>query len=100
MKMMARICLRADNAELSVAALRTRGFEVLTHIFPSEPGHVFAEASRDVGEGDEHQLSGNLLDEVEHIVGRGGSVDDAGRIPVGHVPFEYETAAWRGAATD
>ena|SRR5215831_6334982 len=101
MKLMARICFCADQAECGIAALRAHGLEVLTHIFPDEPDYVFAEATRDVGnEGDEHQLSGKLLDEVGHIVGRGGSVDDAGRIPLGHKPFEYEIAVWRGVATD
>jgi hypothetical protein len=77
MKMMARICFHADRAERGVAALRAHNFEVLTHIFPDEPDYVFVEAVRDVGdEGNEDQLSNNLLDEVGHIVGRGGSVDD------------------------
>ena len=94
MMMMARICFDADKAELGIAALRAQGYEVLTHTFPDEPDYVFAEASRN--EVSDEQM----LDEVSHIIGPFGSVSDAGRIPSGHKPFQYATAAWRGIATD
>jgi len=99
MKLMARITFSANEAELGIAALREHGFLVLTQVLPEEPDCVFAEAIRDEAssEGsDVYELSSALLNEVAHIIGRSGSVDDAGPIPAGHIPFEYETAAWRG----
>lgn len=97
MMMMARICFDADKAELGIAALRAQGYEVLTHTFPDEPDYVFAEAMRNEN-GD--AFGCDMLDDVDHIIGPFGSVSDAGVIPAGHVPFEYETAAWRGVTTD
>jgi hypothetical protein len=98
--MMARICFDADKAELGIVALREQGFTVLTQVLPEEPDYVFAEAVRDQASSesdDVYELSCAMLHEVAHIIERFGSVDDAGPIPAGHIPFEYETAAWRGA---
>jgi hypothetical protein len=97
MQMMARLCFHVDQAHLGIAALGAQGFKVLTHIFPSEPDHIFIEAMRD--EDGEDELG--FLHEVSHVVERfDGFVSDAGVIPVGHVPFDYETAVWRDVATD
>ena len=96
MKMMARICFYADGVELGIAALRAHGFEILTHIFPDEPDHVFAEATRDVSnEGDEYKLSCDFLDEVSDIVGQDGFVDNAGPIPADPM----DTASTRALCT-
>ena len=98
MMMMARVLFDVDKAECGVAALRNQGFTVLTQVLSEEPDYVFAEASRDQAnsEGDDtHELADAMLLEVEDIVAPFGSVDDAGPIPVGHVPFQYESPAWR-----
>jgi hypothetical protein len=90
---MARICFSAEGAELGIAALREQGYTVLSHVFPDEPDYIFIEACRDI---DASNADGEL-DAVAAIVEPfGGWVDDAGLLPVGHVPFDYETAAWRG----
>jgi hypothetical protein len=91
MIVMARICFDQDGAELGVAALREAGYAVLSHVFPDEPDHIFVEASREVDSADDSELF-----EVSAIVEPfRGFVSDAGRVPPGHKPFEYETAVWR-----
>jgi hypothetical protein len=89
--MMARICFDQDGAELGIAALREAGYTVLTHVFEDEPDHVFVEASHETDEADESEL-----DAVNAVVEPfGGFVSDAGRIPPGHQPFQYETNVWK-----
>jgi hypothetical protein len=98
MKMMARVCFHASDAKPGIAALRRHGFTVLTHVFPEEPDYIFAEAVCDGDSStDKYELTGTVLDEVSSIVEPFYChVSDAGPVHVGHVPFEYETAAWRG----
>jgi hypothetical protein len=92
MMMMARVCFDRDGAELGVAALHEAGYAVLTHVFAEEPDHVFVEASREVDTTAESEL-----DAVNAIVEPfDGFVSDAGPVPPGHQPFQYETAARRG----
>jgi hypothetical protein len=90
MRMVARICFQKADAELGVAALRERGYDVLTHVFEDEPDHVFAEAYRDGGSGTA------MLRDVADIVDMfNGSVDEAGPVPAGHEPFKYDTPTWQ-----
>jgi len=100
MMMMARICFHNSDAELGIAALRNDGFTVLSHVFPEEPDHVFVEASRDEVSDtlSEDELACGMLYEVIDITN--GAADDAGPIPAGHRPFEYETAVWNPPAAD
>ena len=91
MKLMARNCFDADTAELGIAALRKRGFTVLTHVFPEEPDYIFAEAVCDQASSersDVYELSCAMLREVGRVIRGCGSVDDAGPIHASHVPFE------------
>ena len=91
MMTMTRICFDRNDAELGVAALREAGYTVLTHIFFDEPDHTFVEASREVDTTAESEL-----DAVNVIVEPfDGFVSDAGPVPSGHRPFEYETEVWR-----
>jgi hypothetical protein len=90
MKMIARICFPEDDAELGVVALRKGGYSVLTKVFDDEPEYLFVEAYADAASDE------LMLDEIGEIVNCfHGSVADAGRVPTGHVPFEYETEVWK-----
>jgi hypothetical protein len=92
MQIMARICFHASDAKAGVSALHTHGYAVLRHVFPDEPDHVFVEAYRDVSAATEI----NELDAVSEIIKSAyGFVSDCGRVPAGHVPFEYEGAPWK-----
>src|SRR5262249_49486899 len=97
MKMLTRALLFASSAAAGVAALRDKGYEVLTHSFDGEPDYTFVEAYRDVPVTDDVYSSACAeLDHVNDIVEAfGGGADDCGPPPVGHVPFQYET--YRGA---
>jgi hypothetical protein len=89
--MMSRICFDRNDAELAVAALREAGFAVLAHVFEDEPDHTFVEASREVDTTAECELVAvNAI--VEPF---DGFISDAGPVPPGHQPFQYETKAWR-----
>jgi hypothetical protein len=88
---MARICFALDaNAGLGIQVLRAHGYEVLTHIFPSEPDHLFVEASRATTYSDVEELD-KVCGLVEPF---GGFVSDCGRPPFDHQPFDYEGEAW------
>ncbi len=92
MMMMARICFDRNDAELGVAALREAGYAVLTHIFEEEPDHTFVEASREV----DTTADSELFAVNEIVEPFDGFVSDAGLVPPGHEPFEYESEVWRG----
>src|SRR5262245_26139160 len=93
---MARINFHGDDADDGIAALRARGYAVLTHVFPDEPNYLFVEATREINSGDDgDSASCQVLDEVRAIAdGLYGFVADAGPPPAGHVPFHYDAPAW------
>jgi hypothetical protein len=97
MKMLARGLLFAHNAPAAIAALRDKGYEVLTHTFSDEPNYTFVEAYRDVPvTGDVYAAADEEFNRVcDTIEPFDGSTDDCGPPPDGHVPFAYETPAWR-----
>jgi hypothetical protein len=89
-KLMARICFRRDDAELGIAALHNAGYSILSKVFDDEPNHTFVEAYTD------SESAELLLTKTYELVEPfKGSVDDAGPVPPGHVPFEYETQVWK-----
>jgi hypothetical protein len=98
MKIMARICLHQTDAELGIAALRKRGYAVLTHVFNEEPDHVFVEAAREFDhQANEYDLSCLVLDEASEIVDPlWGNIDDAGPLDPRHIPFRYDLPPWSG----
>jgi len=64
-----------------------------------EVGGIFLEASVEIDDAT-YQTFEQVLLETTDIVGELGDVCDAGPLPIGHVPFEYETPAWRGEVSD
>jgi hypothetical protein len=83
-----------SQASAGVAALRDKGYEVLTHTFDDEPDYTFVEAFRDapVTHGDVYASECAEFDRVRNIIGPlGGDIDDCGPPPVDHVPFQYVT---------
>jgi hypothetical protein len=91
-KLMARICFPEGDAELGIEALLEAGYSLASKVFEQEPEHVFVEATA----GAEVRDSRAMLDEINELVEPfGGFVADVGPVPTGHVPFEYEAAAWR-----
>jgi hypothetical protein len=96
MMMMARICFDRKDIQRVTAALRKRGYAVEMHVFDDEPEHAFAEASREVdtAKGVREAADGMLNDVIAIVEPFAGFVSDAGPVPLGHKPFEYETKAW------
>ena len=91
MKTMARIGFPVEDAELGITALRNAGYEVLSHVYAEEPDYTFIEAYRDTDDSSDIELT-----RVSAIVDPlNGWVDDAGPIPPGHIPFEYEGPVWK-----
>jgi hypothetical protein len=83
--MMARICFPPDVDTQAAIAKRDYGYSVLTHVSDSEPDHLFVEASRAAESADSELLTVAKLVDPFH-----GFVSDAGPMPHGHVPFEYD----------
>ena len=92
MKIMARLHFPAATAICGITTLEQCGFEVRASSFLPEPDYVFVEATRDSSKtGDGCELGCEMLDEVEDLIRQfGGDVSDAGPIPAGAVPFEWD----------
>jgi hypothetical protein len=72
-KLMARMCFSAgEKAELGIAALREKGFTILTRVFEDHPDYVFVQAERYVSDtGGDYELASKMLHEVCDMVEEG-----------------------------
>ena len=121
--MMARICLHKTEIEACAADLESYGFTVLRHVYPNEPEYVFVEATINIVSAPYPERVSSVLKVLGQVdtisLGRIGtrselglrlhkllqqimpmaSVTDAGPVPTGHIPFEYDRPPWTGVTT-
>jgi hypothetical protein len=117
MQLLARALVYTKNVVAVVGALRENGYGVLTRICDDAPAYTFIEAYRDVcvirrftslgktllfllPEHNVYTSASAELDRVNDIIEPyGGGANDCGPPPADHVPFQYETPAWRERPT-
>jgi len=104
-RIMGRVCLHRDDADEILSALREAGYvvAVMPLEFQEDPDLTgsleYVEATRTVSFASDtrneiDRLSGEVLDDIQRIVGPTGICTDAGPIDAGHEPFQYDTAEW------